>query len=94
MTVDYIDELVFIRREAVWKNFRASPADSRAVFSANTVRLRVPQGSAELAVGITLAAAGGYDVQTTFIYWLSVPSEDILISDEEGFQWHFRLINI
>jgi hypothetical protein len=57
-------------------------------------RLRAPQGSAELAVGITLAAAGGYDVQTTFIYWLSVPSEDLLISDEESFQWHFRLINI
>ena len=66
-----IDELVLLRREAVRIEL-SRLADPRAVFSANTVRLRAPQGSAELAVGITLAAAVKYDVQTTFIYWFSV----------------------
>jgi hypothetical protein len=32
MTVDYIDELGLIRREAVWKNYRASPVGPSCVF--------------------------------------------------------------
>lgn len=54
--------------------YATRPADPRAVFSANTVRLRAPQSSIELAVGITLAAAVKYDVQT-FFHLLVLSSE-------------------
>ena len=55
-----IDELICYVVRQYWYNRRDSPADPRAVFSANKVGLRAPQGSAELAVGITLAAAVRY----------------------------------
>lgn len=55
-----IDELVLLRREAVRLELSRLACRPAGSVSAKSVRLRAPQGSAQLAVGITLAAAVRY----------------------------------